>query len=164
MIDIESELRQGKIFALEPKMFDPNREDVEMVSYIPLGLTAGLRVEAKAKKDAEETKSGLDGIVADVAYDIELRHRLIYWAVVYGLSVEDKPAYQHIPSGQVKELGIEYMGDYIENRLGTYRGVYEDIGLEILRESGLDHLLPEIKESYDEDDHDDGDPVLSSVG
>ena len=67
---------------------------------------------------------------------IEMRNKLIYWAVVFGLSLDDAAAY--------KRQGQEYIENYIEHGLSKNFSCYENLGLEILVESGLDDLLPNL--------------------
>lgn len=156
MIDVENELRQGTIFKPKVDVFDPNLEDMDGISYVSLGFSSGRKVELHAKKEAEQVKAGLTGEFAEIAYNAELRHQLIYWAVIYGLAIDEKPAYQyHNPQTGVK-LDLDHMVEYVEYRLGIFREAYELLGLEILTESGLDVLLP------DDDTNDNIDTGVSS--
>lgn len=138
MLDVEQELREGKIYTPEAKVFSPSHEDVEYIPFVTLGLTDKLKVKLKAEQAA---KSVLDESEDQHLSDIELRNKLIYWAVVFGLSLDDEAAY--------KRKGQELVESYIEHGPLPF-DCYESLGLEILTESGLDTLLPLPEEEAEE--------------
>ena len=127
MINIEQEIREQKIFTPETGVFNPDSEDLDLIPYVKLGLTDKQKVIIKAQIASEEIED-------KHLKNVEMRNKLIYWAVVYGISLDDQAAY--------KRVGPEYIENYLENRLGSFYSAYENLGFEILTESGLDDYIP----------------------
>lgn len=142
MIDVENELRQGTVFTPKVFLHTSSDQDFDAISAVNLGYTAGLRVEARAKSDAQLAANMLPVEVSAAAYKEEFERRLMYWAVIYGLSVDDKPAYQYNNPETGVKLDVNHMIDYVENRLGLHREAFQELALDIIEKSGLDYLLP----------------------
>ena len=142
MLNVEEELRQAKIYTAEVGLFDPETQDIEVIPYVSLSLTDKLKVKLKA----EQASSEFYGVSGDQHLaNVELRNKLIYWSVVFGISVEDEAAY--------KRLTQDYVENYIEHGPIPF-DCYENLGLDILTSSGLDNLLPMPED--DEEPQDDG--------
>lgn len=141
LIDVTNELRQGKEFKPVVALFEPSEQDFEQIEVISLGASDRKKIKSKAEKSAEQTRQGLSGDFADQAAEQEFKRCLIYWAVVYGLAVDEKPAYQYVNRESGVRLDINHMISYVEYRLGLEDQAFEELGLEIIRLSKLDGLL-----------------------
>lgn len=135
MLNVEEELRQGKIYSPDVGLFDTKNQDIEAIPFVIPGLTDKLKIKLKAETDAE---SVFEQTQNEFMRDVELRNKLIYWSVVFGLSIDDQAAY--------KRQGQEFVENYIEYGLSQHFECYESLGLEILTESGLDNLLPTLED------------------
>lgn len=140
-MNVEQELRQRREYTAEVGAYEPEGKSLEHIPYVIPGLTDKLKIKRKAEIASAEvlTETG-DEYVAN----LELRNKLIYWSVVFGLSLDDKAAY--------KRHGQEYIENFIEYGLSKYFKVYENLGLEILTMSGLDDLIPDMDEEETESD------------
>lgn len=132
MLNVEEELRQGKIYPQEVNLFEPEHTDIEVIPFVKLSLTDKLKVKFKAESAAKFVHSESNDKYLS---DLELRNKLIYWAVIFGVSIDDEPAYKRLDQGRVE--------NYIENGPIPF-DCYENLGLEILAFSGLDDLLPNL--------------------
>ena len=148
MIDVENELRQGTVYTPDVFLVKPS-DDFDQIALVALGHTSGLRVKAKAHADALNASSILPEEVRDNAYSEEFERRLIYWSVVYGLSVNDKPAYQYYDPATNVKLDLDHVINYVENRLGLHHQAFKEIGWEVLEKSGLLYLLEQEEEKDD---------------
>lgn len=139
-MNVEQELRQRKEYTPETGVFDSDDEKLGLIPYVIPGLTDKQKIKLHAEKASKEVlKETSDEHIANV----ELRNKLIYWAVVFGLSLDDQAAY--------KRQGQEYIENFIEYGLSKYFEAYENIGLEILTMSGLDPLLPDLEDEEELD-------------
>lgn len=141
LIDVTNELRQGLEFKPKVSLFETTQSDFEAIEVISLGASDRKKIQSKAEKSAEETRQGLSGDFADQAAEVEFKRCLIYWAVVYGLAIDEKPAYQFVDRDNGIRLDINHMINYVEYRLGLEDKAFEELGLEIIRLSKLDGLL-----------------------
>ena len=149
LIDVTNELRQGLEFKPKVALFETTEEDFEAIEVISLGASDRKKVKSKAEKSAEETRQGLSGEFADQAAEVEYRRCLIYWSVVYGLAIDEKPAYQYVNRENGIRLDINYMTNYVEYRLGLEDKAFEELGLEIIRLSKLDGLLEKKEQGFE---------------
>ena len=142
MINVEQELRQRKEYTAEVGLFETDKYDIaEAIPYVVPGLTDKLKIKLKAESASKEVLN-LSG--DEYLANVELRNKLIYWAVVFGLSLDDQAAY--------KRHGQEYIENFIEYGLSKHFECYENLGLEILLDSGLDDLLPDLETEEDDDE------------
>lgn len=149
MIDAENELRQGTVFSPKLKIVTPTDEDFEDIPIVGLGHTSGLRVQAKAEREAKQASADLVGEFAEQVEKTEFERRLVYWAVIYGLAVDEKPAYQYVNQATNVKLDLNHVIDYVENRLGLHHEAFREVGLEILEISGLSYLIAEKEIEHD---------------
>lgn len=149
LIDVTTELRQGLEFKPKVALFETTQKDFEAIEVISLGASDRKKVKSKAEKSAEETRQGLSGEFADQAAEVEFRRCLIYWAVVYGLAIDEKPAYRFYDRENNVRLDINHMINYVEYRLGLEDQAFEELGLEIIRLSKLDGLLAKPEQGFE---------------
>lgn len=149
LVDVTNELRQGLEFKPKVSLYEVTEEDFEAIEIISLGASDRKKIKAKAEKSAEETRQGLTGTFADQAAEVEFRRCLIYWAVVYGLAIDEKPAYQYVNREDGVRLDINHMINYVEYRLGLEDQAFEELGLEIIRLSKLDGLLKKSEQGFE---------------
>ncbi len=141
-MNVEQELRQRKEYTPEVGVFDTDNYDIEeAIPYVVPGLTDKLKIKLKAESAAKEVFYLSND---DYLSKVELRNKLIYWAVVFGLALDDQAAY--------KRHGQEYVENFIEYGLSKHFDCYENLGLEILLDSGLDDLLPDLDKTEDDSD------------
>lgn len=140
-LDIETDLMQGTIY--KPEFFNYQSDDpnVELIPALALERSASSKIVRRAEIDAELAKKDLDGEFAQQIYDAEFDRRLIYWAVVYGLAVKEKPAYQFYDPETGVKLNLNHVINYVENKTDFSHHDFEELGLAILEKSGLDSLL-----------------------
>lgn len=145
-MNIEEDLRAKKIYQPEVGLYDPEREGVEAIPFVQMGLTDTLRVRNKAEKARVEFLSKTDMDNAEYFANVEYNNQLKYWAVVYCLSVDDEAAY--------KVNGLSQVENYIENYFGIRLfDVYESLALEILDSCGIE--LAKLSEDEREEIEDD---------
>ena len=135
MIEVEKLLREGKINLPEINVFES--ETFGDPAYAPLGLTNSRRVKMYAERDAgKEFDENSKGWV------LEFNAKLVYYAVFFGLYVDDKPAFQHVEK--------EAMESIIENVLGNHISEYTALGETILSESGIEFVSYEPPQADEE--------------
>ncbi len=131
-MNVEQDLHDGKIYMAEVGLFDS--DEIDAIPYVIPGLTDKLKIKLESDK---AHKAVLEETESAFLANVEKRNKLIYWSVVYGLSLDDQAAY--------KKRSLEYIENYIEYGLSKHFDVYENLGLEILTISGLDELIPELE-------------------
>jgi len=138
-INVEHLLREGKIHLPQIELFDS--EEFHDTAYSPLGLTNSRKVNMYASKDAGEFFE-----VNSKEYKLERNAKMIYYAVFFGLSLDDQPAYQVVSRESLESI--------IENKLGNNIPEYTRLGEEILATSGIELELDdpeEVKEGLEEE-------------
>ncbi len=132
MLNVTEDLRNKVVKMPTTGEFLPDG-DSEVIDIISLTMKDCNKVKLKAESARLNFVDKFDGNedLAKRFAIVEYNNTLKYWAVVYGLAVEDEAAY--------KLNGLDQVTAYIDNFFGTkYNSVYEDLALEILDKNGLE--------------------------